>query len=106
MVGVTSNNVACSKIGRDVLKEGGNAIDAAIASTFCLAMAEPHITGIGGGGFMLIHQHRRNFSTVIDFRESASFNDRRFRYLNLLMRRPVTISILFPPPTGIFKNNP
>ena len=42
-------------------------------------MAEPHITGIGGGGLMLIHSHRKITSTVIDFRETAPENARNDR---------------------------
>ena len=42
---------------------------------------EPHITGIGGGGFILLHQHRKNKSVVIDFRETAPINARNDRYM-------------------------
>ena len=42
---------------------------------------EPHITGIGGGGLMLIHSHRKNTSVVIDFRETAPENARNDRFM-------------------------
>ena len=64
-----------------VFLKGGNAIDAAITTTFCLALVEPHVTGIGGGGLMLVHSHRRNTSVVIDFRETAPENARNDRYI-------------------------
>ena len=66
-----SDDAACSAIGDEVLSLGGNAVDAAVAATFCLAVVNPHITGIGGGGVMIIHMHRSNETVVIDFRETA-----------------------------------
>ena len=97
---VTSDHTACTKVGQTVLEkvcnitfmkictsfnlqiskiQGGNAVDAAVSSTLCLALTEPHITGIGGGGLMLIHSHRKNTSVVIDFRETAPENARNDR---------------------------
>lgn len=43
---VATDSLACSEIGTSVLKEGGNSVDAAIASTFCLAVVTPHVTGL------------------------------------------------------------
>ncbi|XP_069693298.1 glutathione hydrolase 7-like [Periplaneta americana] len=69
---VATDNQNCSIIGTDVLKRGGNAVDAAVAATFCLGVVNPHVTGLGGGGFMTIYSHRkRSVLDVIDFREVA-----------------------------------
>lgn len=57
--------------GLAVLKKGGNAIDAAIATAFALNAAEPFASGIGGGGFMVLYLAREKKVTVIDFRETA-----------------------------------
>ncbi|MGL4261322.1 MAG: gamma-glutamyltransferase, partial [Afipia sp.] len=58
-------------IGRDVLTRGGNAIDAAVATGFAMAVTYPRAGNIGGGGFMMIHLASNNESTAIDYRESA-----------------------------------
>lgn len=48
---VASDHVQCSTIGRDVLKEGGHAVDAAVAAALCLGVVNPTSSGIGGGAF-------------------------------------------------------
>ncbi|KAF8706098.1 Gamma-glutamyltranspeptidase, partial [Rhizoctonia solani] len=73
---VASEARVCSQIGVDVLKDGGNAIDAAIASNLCVGTVNPFSAGIGGGGFMVIRippSSPEKSSTVhtIDFRETA-----------------------------------
>ena len=65
---VVADNAECSGIGERVLGMGGNAVDAAVAAAVCQALVEPHVSGLGGGGVMLIHQHRKDKSYVVDFR--------------------------------------
>jgi gamma-glutamyltranspeptidase/glutathione hydrolase len=61
-----------SAIGRDVLQKGGNAVDAAVATAFALAVAWPEAGNIGGGGFMLVHPPGgKGDPVVIDYREMA-----------------------------------
>lgn len=71
---VATDNKICSKIGRTVLNKKGSAVDAAIASMLCLGVMNPHSTGIGGGGFMMVFIREKRQGTVIDFRESAPRN--------------------------------
>ncbi|KAF8798738.1 gamma-glutamyltranspeptidase [Phlegmacium glaucopus] len=73
---VASENRRCSDIGIDVLKDGGNAVDAAIATTLCIGVVNMFSSGIGGGGFMTIRIPPNNQSAnsqvyTIDFREVA-----------------------------------
>jgi gamma-glutamyltranspeptidase/glutathione hydrolase len=58
-----------SEVGVAVLKEGGNAVDAAVATAFALAATWPEAGNIGGGGYMVVHQADKQF--VFDFRETA-----------------------------------
>lgn len=67
---VVSGNVLSSKIGRDVLREGGSAVDAAVATAFALAVASPAGGNIGGGGFLVYRSHQGDAITY-DFRELA-----------------------------------
>lgn len=67
---VSSANVYASQAGLAVLEAGGNAIDAAIAVSYALGVVEPQSSGIGGGGFMLIHTAGGE-NAFIDFREVA-----------------------------------
>ena len=67
---VVSSNDLATQIGVDILKNGGNAIDAAVAVGFALAVTHPGAGNIGGGGFMVI-RFADGTSTSIDFRETA-----------------------------------
>lgn len=67
---VVSDNSVASQVGTDILKKGGNAIDASIATAFALAVTHPQAGNIGGGGF-LVYRDAKNKATTIDFREKA-----------------------------------
>ena len=68
---VVSQEAVASGIGLDILKRGGNAVDAAVAVGFALAVTLPRAGNIGGGGFMLIHRADLKKTVAIDYRESA-----------------------------------
>ncbi len=78
---VVSASKIASEVGVEILKEGGNAIDAAVAVGFTLAVTYPYAGNIGGGGFMVIHL-QDGTNTTIDFRERAPFTAYRNMYLN------------------------
>ena len=67
---VVSDNTAASNVGVDILKKGGNAIDASVATAFALAVTHPQAGNIGGGGF-LVYMDKKGKATTIDFREKA-----------------------------------
>ena len=66
---VSSARKEASEIGIRILKEGGNAVDAAVAVGFALGVAEPSTSGLGGGGFMLIKKAGASEPVFLDFRE-------------------------------------
>jgi gamma-glutamyltranspeptidase / glutathione hydrolase len=68
---VASQEARATRIGVEVLEKGGNAIDAAVAVGFALAVTYPQAGNIGGGGFMLIHLADRREEIAIDYRETA-----------------------------------
>ena len=68
---VVTQEAAASRVGLDVLRLGGNAVDAAVAVGFALAVTLPRAGNIGGGGFMLIHRADLGKTVAIDYRETA-----------------------------------
>ncbi len=68
---VSSEHALATQVGVDILKRGGNAVDAAVAVGFALAVVLPNAGNIGGGGFMLIHDAKSGKDIALDFRELA-----------------------------------
>ena len=78
---VASTNEVASRVGVDIMKRGGNAVDAAIAVGFALAVTHPAAGNLGGGGFMMIRL-RNGKTTAIDYREMAPAAAHRDVYLD------------------------
>ena len=78
---VASTNEVASRVGVNVMKRGGNAVDAAIAVAFALAVTHPAAGNLGGGGFMMIRL-RNGKTTAIDYREMAPAAAHRDVYLD------------------------
>src|SRR6266850_2718307 len=78
---VVSVSGPASDVGISILKQGGNAVDAAISTAFALQVSYPLAGNIGGGGFMLIHPAKgRGSPVVFDYRESAPSAARPMMY--------------------------
>jgi gamma-glutamyltranspeptidase / glutathione hydrolase len=68
---VVAQEKNAAQIGADVLKRGGNAVDAAVATGFAMAVSYPRAGNLGGGGFMVIHSAEHQEDVAIDYRETA-----------------------------------
>ena len=68
---VVAQEKTAARIGADILRRGGNAIDAAVATGFAMAVTYPRAGNLGGGGFMIIHSAERHEDVAIDYRETA-----------------------------------
>jgi len=79
---VVSQEIIASGVGADILAAGGNAIDAAVATGFALAVTLPQAGNIGGGGFMLVHLAEENKTIAIDYREMAPAAAHRNMFLD------------------------
>ncbi|MCW5231303.1 gamma-glutamyltransferase [Verminephrobacter eiseniae] len=79
---VASEQALASRVGLDILQRGGNAVDAAVAVGFALAVVLPNAGNIGGGGFMMIHDAKTGKNVALDFREMAPAKASRDMYLD------------------------
>ncbi|WP_177420287.1 gamma-glutamyltransferase [endosymbiont of Lamellibrachia barhami] len=79
---IASAHPLATEAGHRILDAGGNAFDAAVAVSAVLAVVEPYSSGIGGGGFWLLHRARDGFEVMVDGRERAPFAAHRDLYLN------------------------
>ncbi len=79
---IASAHPLATQAGIDILSQGGNAFDAAIAVTATLAVVEPYSSGIGGGGFYLLHQAENDRYVMLDAREKAPLRAHKDMFLD------------------------
>jgi len=79
---VSTQDRIAAQVGADILARGGNAVDAAVATGFALAVTHPQAGNLGGGGFMLVYLAEAGKTIAIDFREMAPARATRDMYLN------------------------
>ena len=79
---VVSEERTATLVGLSILKEGGNAVDAAVAVGFALAVTHPRAGNLGGGGFMLVHIGKTGRTVAIDYREKAPLGATRGMFLD------------------------
>lgn len=79
---VAAQEHLAAQVGADILARGGNAIDAAVATGFAMAVTHPQAGNLGGGGFMLVSLEGEDAVIAIDFRETAPASAHRDMYLN------------------------
>ena len=79
---IASAHPLATQAGIDILSQGGNAFDAAIAVTATLAVVEPYSSGIGGGGFYLLHQAENDRYVMLDAREKAPIRAHKDMFLD------------------------
>lgn len=79
---VVSAHPLGSEAGLEMLRKGGNAVDAAVATAFAISVVEPFSAGIGGGGFLLMYWANKGEMRALDFRERAPLKATRNMYLD------------------------
>ena len=79
---IASAHPLASQAGQQILAQGGNAFDAAVAVSAALAVVEPSSSGLGGGGFYLLHRQSDGYETMVDAREKAPGAASRDMYLD------------------------
>ena len=98
---VASAHPIATQAGIAVLNQGGNAFDAAVAVSATLAVVEPYSSGIGGGGFWLLHRASDNKTVMIDGRETAPASAHRDMYLDEMGQVVSDLSLTGPLAAGI-----
>ncbi len=79
---VATQEALATEVGVEIFKQGGNAVDAAVAIGFTLAVTLPRAGNLGGGGFMLVHMAKTGETVAIDYRETAPAGSTRDMYLD------------------------
>lgn len=79
---VVSRDAIASRVGADILARGGNAVDAAVATGFALAVTFPQAGNVGGGGFMLVYLADQKRTVAVDYREMAPAASHRDLFLD------------------------
>ena len=79
---VATQEATATKLGVEVLRDGGNAVDAAVTVAFALAVTLPRAGNIGGGGFMIVHEAESGETVAIDYREMSGEQAFRDMYLD------------------------
>lgn len=79
---VASEQELATQVGLDILKQGGNAVDAAVGVGFALAVVLPNAGNIGGGGFMVLHDAKSGQDFTVDFREMVPVKASKDMYLD------------------------
>ncbi|MEN8204624.1 MAG: gamma-glutamyltransferase [Pseudomonadota bacterium] len=82
VAGIASSHPLATRAGMEIMASGGNAFDAAVAVSAALAVVEPYSSGLGGGGFWLLHRERDGFEVMVDGREKAPLAASRDMYLD------------------------
>ena len=79
---VAADDVRCSNVGAKILRRNGSAVDAAIATLFCIGVINLHSAGIGGGSVMVVYSRKNGMAEYFNFREIAPGNASRDMFVN------------------------
>lgn len=79
---IATDHPLASEAGRDIYKSGGNYVDAYVAASFVISVVRPQSTGLGGGGFAIVHSAKDQDTKTFDFRERAAKLSKKKMYLD------------------------
>ncbi|GFS36224.1 gamma-glutamyl transpeptidase 4 [Actinidia rufa] len=101
---VAADDGRCSEIGASVLRQGGHAVDAAVATALCLGVVNPMASGVGGGAFMIVRSSSLSQTLAFDMRETAPLASSQDMYENnskAKYKGPLSIGVPgMPPPSS------